>query len=512
MNNELSYSLEKHLSEIALDEELILANLIFDPKVVGKILKEKHFTVEDFQGTENNRILLETLLEMIDSEESLTLANVIDRLKEKKKGTKTALEWIGIERVEKLFTNPFLTPGVRQLDDLEPVIDRIRDRNIRNKARRILITYSEKITYSTTDAYETLSGCIQDLRSIYLDSTTRYIRDLSSHIRDMQELVNNARAKKYSYSTFETNFPLLQERLSGFHKEYYLIAGGVGMGKSTFCTQLAWDLVNLNPSLTVMFFTLDLNKNDVIAKMIAQSQEIPIDYVRHPFIENQEYELKRLAGIELLQKRQERLLIIDESEGRLYIEDIKKLVRRVRLERGGDLAVIIDPLFKIHFKDERIGFFEKCNQLSSELKSLCATEKIILIATAGLPKAISNRRPKREDLQEIMGLLYDPYVIFFIYCDYLNDFETPFLEWDWGKDNFMIPISEIHIVKNKMGPGNNRIFYRYYEAYAKYKECAPQEVENYTAMIENIQKFKEDKALKENAAKAHKKETIEEDF
>jgi len=47
-----------------------------------------------------------------------------------------------------------------------------------------------------------------------------------------------------------------------------------------------------------------------------------------------------------------------------------------------------------------------------------------------------------------------------------------------------------------MGSNNSRIFYRYFEAYSKYKECAPQEVENYTAMIENIQKYKEDRALK----------------
>jgi len=55
----------------------------------------------------------------------------------------------------------------------------------------------------------------------------------------------------------------------------------------------------------------------------------------------------------------------------------------------------------------------------------------------------------------------------------------------------MIPITEAYIAKNKMGSTNARIFYRYFEAYSKFKECAPQEVENYTAMIENLERFKE---------------------
>jgi replicative DNA helicase len=176
------------------------------------------------------------------------------------------------------------------------------------------------------------------------------------------------------------------------------------------------------------------------------------------------------------------------------MEDLKKYVKRTKLERGGEVAVVIDPIFKIQTRNQAsMSFNEKCNYLSSELKSLSSVEGVTVIATAGLPKAVSNRRPVREDLEEIMGLLYDPYAVFFLYSDYLNDFETPFLEWEWGEESFMIPISEILIAKNKMGSINARVFYRYYEAYSKYKECAPQEVENYSAMIDNLEKYKEDK-------------------
>lgn len=504
---------DRYLKETALDEELILANLAFDPVIAGKQLLGKHFGVPDFQGLESNRILLGTMLTCLENEESLNLSNLLKRLEEEMKAGKPKLELVGgRDRVYKLFSSPFTTPGVSLHEDLDPVIDRIRDRNIRAQARRIMIQYSEKLIHEEQDAFETISSGIQELRAVFLAGSTGYIRNMDIHLNEMRELIQDNKAKKRGYLGLESDFPILQERLNGFQKDFYLITGGVGMGKSTFVTQLAWDLTVMNPNLTVLYFTLDLNRIDITAKLISQATEVPIDYVKNPYVTNLDFEQKRQEGLVKVSEMKERLFIIDESGGRIFIEDIKKMVKRTKLERSGDVAVVIDPILKIHMKNERLGFVEKCNLLSAELKSLAISEGVTLIATAGLPKAISNRRPIREDLEEIMGFLYDPYVVFFIYCDYLNDFETPFLEWQWGKDNFLIPISEIFIAKNKMGGINSRIFYRYFESYARFKECAPQEVENYTAMIENLQKYKEDRAIKKQADHANYKKQREDEF
>jgi hypothetical protein len=69
----------------------------------------------------------------------------------------------------------------------------------------------------------------------------------------------------------------------------------------------------------------------------------------------------------------------------------------------------------------------------------------------------------------------------------------------------MIPISEALIAKNKMGQINSRIFFRFYEAWSRFQECAPQEVENYTAMIENLERFQE-RIEKQNANKKGRSE------
>ncbi|OGK09602.1 MAG: hypothetical protein A2W80_07145 [Candidatus Riflebacteria bacterium GWC2_50_8] len=487
-------NLAEYLREVGLDEERILANLVFEPVVIGRQLEENHFTITDFQGTEANRVLLGAMLELLEDGMQINLANLVTLLAQERPGKKTRLELAGGEdRVRELFLSPFATAGVSMLDDIEPVVEKIRDRNIRVDAHRAMVQFSERIIHGEKDAFEILGSCIQSLRSLFLQGSAGYIRTLDSHLAEMEELVTDHRERKRSYLGLQTNFPILMERLNGFQKEFYLVTGGVGMGKSTFATQLAWDLANLNPDLTVIFFSLDLNRLDATSKIVSQAAEIPIDYVKNPYVTRPDMEEKRKAALQTVGNMSSRLILVDESSGRLFIDDVKKYVKRTRLERAGEVAVIIDPIFKILMRNQaHMSFNERCNLLSAELKSLAAVEGVTVIATAGLPKAISNRRPVKEDLEEIMGLLYDPYAVFFLYSDYLNNFDTPFLEWEWGKeDSFMIPITEALIAKNKMGSTNARIFYRYFEAYSKFKECAPQEVENYTAMIENLERFKD---------------------
>lgn len=493
-------TLQALIDAIALDEELVLANLAFDPTIAGRQLKQRNFGVNDFAGIEGNRVLLGTMLACLDAEETLNLPNLMARLEHENKAGRSKLEVAGgRDRVHRLFTSPFSAPGVKLLEDIDPVVESIRDRNLRVEARRSMIEYAEKVARPDLDGYETIHNCIQALRQLFMQRSYGQMTGLDANIEEMRELISANQQKKKSYLGYNVEFPILQERLNGIQKEFYLMVAGAGMGKTTFATQLAWELALQNPELSVIFCSLDQNRLDVSAKMISQCAEVPIDYVRNPYVTNIAFEKKRQEGLEKVAGMRDRITVVDENNGVLYLDDIKRLARRTRLKWGGDVALVIDPIMKIRLKEHGLKFNEKANVLASELKSLAATEGITVFATAGLPKAISNRRPEREDLEEIVGLLYDPYAVFFLYCDYLTNFDTPFLEWQWGKDNFMIPISELTLAKYKMGQIRSRIFYRYYESFSKYKECAPQEVENYNAMIENLEKFKDQKTTKPHA-------------
>ena len=351
-NNLLKTELVEYLKEVELDEERVLANLVFDPNVIGQQLLENHFTVDDFKGTEANRVLFSTIMEIIEDEETLSLPNLVSRLINQTQGKRTKLEIVGGEsRIKDLMLNPFSTPGVKMMEDIEPLIEQIRDRNIRYDSHRTFIQYSEKIIDNDKEVFEVLSEGIQALRSIFLQGSAGYIRSVDAHIDEMQEMIADRRYRKQSYLGLNTNFPILMEKLNGFQKEFYLITGGVGMGKSTFATQLAWDLANMNPELTVIYFSLDLNRIDATAKIISQCGELPIDYVKNPYSAREDLEDRRNEALKKVSSMNRRFILIDESTGRLSIDDIKKYVKRTRLERGGEVAVVIDPLYKILIKN-----------------------------------------------------------------------------------------------------------------------------------------------------------------
>ena len=323
-NNLLKTELVEYLHEVELDEERVLANLVFDPNVIGQQLLENHFSTEDFRGTEANRVLLGTILEIIEDEESLTLPNLVSRLVNQNQGKKTKLEVVGgEERVQSLFLSPFSKAGVKMLEDIEPLIEQIRDRNLRFDAHKTFINFSEKIIDNEKEAFEVLSEGIQSLRSIFLRGSAGYLRGMETYVEEMEEMVADRRYRKQSYLGLNTNFPILMEKLNGFQKEFYLITGGVGMGKSTFATQLAWDLATMNPDLTVIYFSLDMNRIDTTAKIVSQSAELPIDYVKNPYSIREDFEAKRTAALKSVGAMSKRFVLIDESNGRLFIDDIK---------------------------------------------------------------------------------------------------------------------------------------------------------------------------------------------
>ena len=183
------------------------------------------------------------------------------------------------------------------------------------------------------------------------------------------------------------------------------------------------------------------------------------------------------------------LEIIDETNGAVSLEDLMETVGRVRLEHSGPLVVLVDPLSKLEAGIPGLTGQEKLITLVTRLKTLTASHRMAVIAAVELMAEAEGRRPARYDLPPCPAFLQHSYATMLLYCDHINNYETPFIEWEWETEDLMVPIAEIDIVKNKMGEYRGRLFYRFYNSLARYKECVEVENENYSAMIENIDNF-----------------------
>lgn len=286
-----------------------------------------------------------------------------------------------------------------------------------------------------------------------------------------------------------TAFPQMSELLDGYRNGLYVYAGGARMGKSTFVLQHAYDLVRLHEDALLLYVGLDQPVRDVQLRLVAMAGRCKIDYLLNPAREEEEgYEKKKRKGLERVGRIRDRLIVVDESHGALDLSTVQSMVRALREDHDGPLFLVLDPLFKLRCRhvpfaaplDNRIGY------LAAELRTLAMKERVGIFCTTRLDRGSGDRRPELADLEEQSSILYEADCLFLLYCDAANDANTPFLEWEWGTDDMMVPIYEVLVAKNKMGPFSSRLFYRFYQSFSMFKECSVLEVDNFNKMLSNL--------------------------
>lgn len=283
-------------------------------------------------------------------------------------------------------------------------------------------------------------------------------------------------------------YPLLTQHLDGFKNSLYVLAGASRMGKTTFSLQLAYQSLRDNPDTHALYISLDQPARELNVRLAAMAGEAPVDYVVRPDpLLEEKYDRKRQAGIRAVSELKERLTIIDETHGGLSLDDLTSLVEQKRQAFDGPLLVFLDPIYKLRVPGV-LDFTQRMDWLSQELKTLAMSKNVAIVGTTRLAHGAGKRRPTLEDLEEQAALLYEAQVILLLYCDYFNNADTTFLEWEWGTDDLMVPIFELQVGKNKMGAFSGRLYYRFYNSFSKFRECPQVENENYDRMLKNLQR------------------------
>lgn len=323
--------------------------------------------------------------------------------------------------------------------------------------------------------------------------------DLEKQLRRLSESTLGPDRDKWPYLPLKTGFAQLQEAIGGISNRFYVIASGARVGKSTLALQLVYNVLKLNKEAHCLYVSLDQPAREMNIRLVAMAGQCNTSYVQFPSAELAEkYDEKRVKGLRAALSLKDRLTIVDESLGSLKLADIASFIHQKKHGQVTPLVVVIDPLYRV-----REGGGEQMNQvrletLCQEIKTLCASEQVAVIATTRLSKGAALHRPSLEDLEDQPAVLYESDVVMLLYNDSLNDGNTSFMEWEWGTDDVMVPIFELNVVKNKMGGFAGRLFYRFYNSYSRFKECTPAEIDNYNRMLLNLKMHdKEDPTVDE---------------
>jgi replicative DNA helicase len=311
--------------------------------------------------------------------------------------------------------------------------------------------------------------------------------DLEKQLRRLSESTLGPDRGKWPYTGLATGFPMMDGKIDGLRNNIYVLASAARMGKTTFALQMATDVLIKNPDAHVIFISLDQPARELNVRLVAMLGECHTNYVQNPSAAGVEkYDHKRQKGLSRALKLRERLTIVDESLGSLRLSDLTSFIRQKKGRKNPPLVVFLDPYYKIRTEHFTGGLSKESEYLMTELKTLANTEEVAIVATTRLASGAGLRRPSLVDLDEQPGVVYDAHVVTLLYCDFMQNNETPFLDWEWGTDDVMVPIFELEIAKNKMGAFSGRMWYRFYTSFSKFKECSELEMDNYNRMLKNL--------------------------
>lgn len=320
-------------------------------------------------------------------------------------------------------------------------------------------------------------------------------------IEDLNEFDNNAWSK--GDGIILPNYPYMTKQLEGLDSGLYLFAGKSNHGKSAAMINIMYDACNHAPNkIYGLYYSLDDSKNEIIPRLIAMDQRIPISVAAKPqryqnMIDNMEEGSS--VYVEMLEKRTIGLENLRQNANKLKVEDSSK-IRNIDDMYSHIKMVItylqsIDPEYKIliaidSINDIRLTQTPKDNDVLAEIarrvKEWTVEFDCPIFASTHIRKLNGNRRPTLEDLKDSSVLVYEASVAFIVYNDVSENKQAAKIFQTDPSTDVKVPILEIDWAKNKKSSYKGRSFCYFRPDYSRTIECDEEANKRFSALIYEV--------------------------
>ena len=203
-----------------------------------------------------------------------------------------------------------------------------------------------------------------------------------------------------------TGLDQLDLRTSGYkNKELNLIAARVGYGKTSLA--LTSVISNLNDDNGVLYFSMDLTKEELLTKIISMKSNISLPMLKRGIIaEDREDDFNKVTEELLLQK-----LFIDDTKY-CNIDYIKKKSKEMVNNKDNNIKMIVIDYVDLIENDRDIN-------IAREIKKLAIQLDIPIVALSQLSNKIEKRTNQKPMLSDIKNNNFEieSDTILFIYID-----------------------------------------------------------------------------------------------
>lgn len=298
------------------------------------------------------------------------------------------------------------------------------------------------------------------------------------------------------------NYPMFTEMLEGLDEGLYLVAGESNTGKSALMMNLIYDACTYRENkLFGIYYCLDDTKNDIIPRIVAMDQEIPIGVCAKPKryqnkIDNQEdgslmYEemlLKRAEGIAKLREYSDRLRFMDGNKiasAEKMFAHMKAMQRYVKtIDPDMNIIVGIDAVDDIRFDSKRFDSITgRHAEIAKTIKDWATELHIPVFGTRHLSKLRQNRRPTLDDLKDSNEYVYEASVVFLVHNDVSKNKEAAQIFTTIVGVEGKIPVLEIDWAKNKKSSFKGRTYCQFRAEFSKTKEFPKEQAKQFDQHI-----------------------------
>ncbi|MGB9163250.1 MAG: DnaB-like helicase C-terminal domain-containing protein [Rhodomicrobium sp.] len=188
-----------------------------------------------------------------------------------------------------------------------------------------------------------------------------------------------------------------------------LLAGVPGHGKTTLANQIA--LNNAMNGIPVLFFTLEMSRDEIVQKLVSMLSGVPEDVIDHGD-GNQEQMDAYFKAAAKLQKLPLRIIGKKPMKPGMMFSIARREARKFGIK-----LVVIDYLGKMTPDDRTNGVYERMSLLSNDVKNIAGQLCLPILTLAQLNREIfkrPNKKPQNSDLRDSGNLEADADVILFV--------------------------------------------------------------------------------------------------
>ena len=423
-NNTQEIINENYLPHNFLAEKIVLSSLLLDSQMIELAIRKLPIDAFYFK---NHQEIYKAILLLYQKEEKVDALVLTTFLK-----TNGLLEKIG--------GLPLLRTLLNELPELINVneyMELLYDKYV----RRTLI----KLSYKTINsAYMTNISLENTIQVLELEIFNLLTETKNTDILGSTELFHKVfldlkqRSLKSTTSGILTGFYDLDLITQGFqNSDLIIIAGRPSMGKTAFSLAIMLNVIK-TINLPVLFFSLEMSKEQLIYRLLSQEAEINSRKLRSGSLSNQDWEqlLKCIKNFSDLP------LFIDDTPN-LTIQEIRVKIRNIIFKHSKIGLIIIDYLQLMQNSNSKTeNRVQELSQITRLLKNLAREFNVPIIALSQLSRNVEARvskKPVLSDLRESGSIEQDADLVLMIYRDsYYNE-----------SDN---NITEIIVAKHRNGP------------------------------------------------------------